>query len=143
MPGTVLTYTASEALHDIEELLDQQSILVDIGEMSMMMPPDGGVLCLLLRRAGKHISDLTMGKQTYFGLPGQSLRTDLKFCLSNWSKSSYFPSNMVTAVSSAGAICFVSDYCTLHGVVDQSHAALAAVLFLPLLHSTRKEVSRP
>lgn len=52
-----------------------------------------------------------------------------------------FSSN--STASSATALRFLSNYCTLHNVADQSDGALSTVLFLPLLHGMRRTISLP
>lgn len=48
-----------------------------------------------------------------------------------------------TAMSAEIAFYFLHNYCALHNIIDQGFAVLLAVLLLPLLHSSRKDILLP
>ncbi|PWY69603.1 hypothetical protein BO94DRAFT_569663 [Aspergillus sclerotioniger CBS 115572] len=70
--------------------------------------------------------------------------TDSKACNSDKAENKILSCNrcMVsdTAISAATAFGFLSDYCSLHKIVDQGYAALSAVLLLPQLPGRGKGI---
>lgn len=136
MPEAILEYTDSKA-YNSGEPRERGSAVVDIGVVdgdaarwwSAVLAPGEGWEAYITIKNDKFRSPWSI-----------SLPADPKFSLS-YHKNHCFLSD--TAISVATAFRFLSDYCALHDIVDQGYAALSAVLFLPLLHGSRKDIVLP
>ncbi|OJJ04312.1 hypothetical protein ASPVEDRAFT_43781 [Aspergillus versicolor CBS 583.65] len=135
MPDAILEYTDSKA-YNSDESRERGSAVVDIGAVddnaarwwSAILAPGEGWEAYITLNNVKFRSPWSI-----------SLPANPKFSLS-YHKSHYLSD---TAVSVATAFRFLSDYCTLHDIIDQSYAALSAALFLPLLHGGRRDIVLP
>ncbi|KAG2416421.1 hypothetical protein HFD88_007636 [Aspergillus terreus] len=137
MPGATVQYTASQATWVNGESVDE-SIAVDVGDVqddaarwwtAVLAPMPGWQAFLTC-------------EDTQFLCPWSVKVQDAPaFVL--LSRNAGCPSSNTTApVSSTDALRFLLDYCMLHGIADQAHAALSAALFLPFL-SYKKGVVLP
>ncbi|EAU36994.1 predicted protein [Aspergillus terreus NIH2624] len=137
MPGATVQYTASQATWVNGESVDE-SIAVDVGNVqddaarwwaAVLAPMPGWQAFLTC-------------EDTQFLCPWSVKVQDAPaFVLS--SRNAGCPSSNTTApASSTDALRFLLDYCMLHGIADQAHAALSAALFLPFL-SYKKGVVLP
>lgn len=135
MPDAVLEYTDSKA-YNSDESREQGTAVVDIGVVnddaarwwSAVLAPGEGWEAYIAMKSDKFRSpwSISLPANPKFSLPYHK-----NHCLSD------------TAVSAETAFRFLSDYCALHDIVDQGYAALSAVLFLPLLHGSRKDIALP
>ncbi|KAL5041934.1 hypothetical protein BDW71DRAFT_217353 [Aspergillus fruticulosus] len=136
MPEATLAYTDSKA-YPSDKPQEQDSAVVDIGVAddeaarwwaAILAPEEGWE------------AYITIGKDKFRSPWSISLPANPKFSLS-YDNNHYLL--LDTAISAATAFRFLYDYCALHDIVDQGYAALSAVLLLPLLHGSRKDVVLP
>ena len=134
MPESTVRYTDSQAKWNGDE--SANSIVVDIGDVNeerarwwaaILAPGEGWQ------------ADITSGQDRYRSPWSIAFQGGQNFVLS--CRQSPL-SRDSTVVSFRTALCFLSDYCTLHDVADQGIAALSAALFLPFLNDG-KAVSLP
>ncbi|QSS59432.1 hypothetical protein I7I51_08867 [Histoplasma capsulatum] len=136
MPKAILAYTDSKA-YNSDKPRERDSAVVDLGAVddnaarwwAAILAPGEGWEAYIPIEKDKFRSpwSITLPAKPKFGLSSHNQHR----LLSN------------TAISAATAFRFLSDYCALHDIIDQSYAALSAVLFLPLLHGSRKDIVLP
>ncbi|OJD20279.1 hypothetical protein ACJ73_08387 [Blastomyces percursus] len=138
MPGsTVLEYTHRQAQWKEDEPADSDSVLVGIGDVDEIAARWWAAILA----SGEGWQAYISSGEVKFRSPWSIIYdSPSSFTLSR-PKACLIPPNR--AVPWAIAIRLLSDYCTLHGVMDQSYAALSAVLFLPYLHGKGKQICLP
>lgn len=126
MPESTVRYTGSQAKWNDCEYAN--SIFVDIGDVdeerarwwaAILAPGEGWQ------------ADITSGQGRFRSPWSIVLQDNPNFVLSCRKSPS---SGSSTTASFTTALRFLSDYCTLHDIADQSLAALSAALFLPFLN---------
>lgn len=126
MPGsTGLRYTDSKTKWNDGGITDTDSIVVNIGDVnddaarwwSAVLAPEEG-----------WEADITSGQNKFKSPWSISLQANKTIVLSRRNSQ---PPSLNAPVSFEAALRFLSDYCTLHNIVDQSNAALSTALFIP------------
>ncbi|KAL4755723.1 uncharacterized protein BDW70DRAFT_146026 [Aspergillus foveolatus] len=136
MPGATYTYTDSKAYAG-DNPQEQDSAVVEIG----VADDDAARWWAAILAPGEGWEAYITVEKNKFRSPWSiSLPENPKFSVS-YHNNHHLLSD--AAISAATALCFLNDYCALHGIFDQSYAALSAVLLLPHLHGSRKDVILP
>ncbi|RAK99302.1 uncharacterized protein BO80DRAFT_410522 [Aspergillus ibericus CBS 121593] len=136
MPEAILAYTDSKACSS-EQHGEQDPALAGVGVVNN----DAARWWAAILAPGE-------GWEAYIAIGKDRFRSPWSITLPANSKFSLISHNndcllSDTAVSTATAFRFLSDYCALHDIVDQGYAALSAVLFLPLLRDSGKNIVLP
>lgn len=136
MPRSTVQYTHNKAKWTDGESVN--SIVIDVGDVdeekarwwaAILAPGEGWK------------ADITSGEDRFRSPWSIVFQTNPGFALS--CRKSCSPSSRAGVTASfTTALRFLSDYCTLHDIADQSLAALSAALFLPFLNR-RKAVFLP
>ncbi|KAM5469221.1 hypothetical protein MauCBS54593_004574 [Microsporum audouinii] len=132
MPGSVVEYNSDQVARGES---DQDAILVDVGNI------DNGATrwwAAVLAPEGWQ-AYISSDKAKYKSPWSIALKTSLKYRLSCHED----PMQQASAISPTAALCYLSEYCDLHGITDQSYAALSVTLMLPLLSSRGRQVRLP
>ncbi|KLJ07025.1 hypothetical protein EMPG_17479 [Blastomyces silverae] len=137
MPGAKLTYTEKHAEFDNNQGDEQTQVMMDIGDVdddaarwwaAVLSPGEGWQAYLTWERAKFRSRWSTV------------LETKAKFTLSCRKPLC----NMsTTAASFTTAVHFLTEYCNLHNIIDQTLAALSSAWFLPSLHTKKNPFSLP
>ncbi|KAL5340213.1 hypothetical protein BJX70DRAFT_407520 [Aspergillus crustosus] len=123
MPEAILAYTESKA-YSSDEARERDLALVDVD--IGVVDDDAARWWTAILAPGQGWEAYITIKQEPFHSPWSiTLPPTPNFCLP------------------AAALHYLSNYCALHGIVKQGYAALSAVLFLPLLHGSRKHIILP
>ncbi|PYI02575.1 hypothetical protein BO78DRAFT_463834 [Aspergillus sclerotiicarbonarius CBS 121057] len=136
MPEAILAYTDSKACSS-DKHREQYPALVDVG----VVDNNAARWWAAIIAPGE-------GWEAYIAIGKDKFRSPWSITLPASSKFGLFSHNNPcllsnTAISAATALRFLSDYCALHDIADQGYAALSAVLFLPHLHYSRKDIVLP
>ncbi|EEH36704.2 hypothetical protein PAAG_07122 [Paracoccidioides lutzii Pb01] len=133
----VLEYTDSQAQWKDDQPADRDSVMVEIGNVDNS---EARWWAAILAPGEGWQAYISSGKDKFRSPWSITFDSSSRFTLSHYKCC---PALLSRAVPFETAICLLSDYCELHDVVDQSHAALSAVLFLPYLHGMGKDVFLP
>jgi hypothetical protein len=128
MPQSTVRYTDVKAKWTDAESVD--SIIIDIGDADEEKARWWAAI--LAPREGWQ-ADITSGEDR-FRSPWSIVYQDSPNLVLSCRKFRSPPSRASGTASFTTALRFLSDYCTLHDIADQSLAALSATLFLPFLN---------
>ncbi|EGC46187.1 conserved hypothetical protein [Histoplasma capsulatum var. duboisii H88] len=137
MPGAELTYTEKHAEYSNNKEDEQTQVIVDVGDVD----DDAARWWAVVLSPGEGWQAYLIWEQARFQSPwSTALETQMKFMLSCCKPLCH---TSTTAPSFTTAIHFLTEYCNLHNIVDQTLAALSSTLFLPLLHTKKNPISLP
>lgn len=147
MPGRcVIRYSSSKA-QDVEDMepggkgAAQPSVVVDIGKAT---PDETRWWAAVLAPGRGWLAATTRGKESFWSPWCTRIQSGPQFAISRWPRSCKPPpTRFKTITSSREALRFLNKFCIRHGVVAQSHAALAAVLLLPSVPDSTKLLRLP
>ncbi|OAT07851.1 hypothetical protein BDBG_03874 [Blastomyces gilchristii SLH14081] len=136
MPGAHLTYTEKHVEYD-NKGDEQTQVMVDIGNVD----DEAARWWAAVLSSGEGWQAYLTWEGAKFRSPWSTvLETRAKFTLACRKPLCHMST---TAASFTTAVHFLTEYCYLHNIVDQTLAALSSALFFPSLHTKKNPISLP